>query len=147
MNMNLCILGGNLTRDPELRYTTSGKAVLACGLAVNRVWTSEAGEKKEEVSFFDFEAWGRTAEVIGQYFRKGNPILLTCRAKLEQWDDKQDGRKRSKVKFIVESFQFCGKTDGSGNGGGDERPARRATTPATAPTNSEGEVPEDDVPF
>lgn len=149
MNMNLCILGGNLTRDPELRYTPNGKGVAEFGIAVNRVWTSEAGEKKEDVSFFDIQAWGRTAEVISQYFKKGNPILVTCRAKLEQWDDKNDGRKRSKIKFIVDSFQFCGKTDG-GSGGGEERPPARRTQTATAPVGGgadEGQPAEDDVPF
>ena len=90
-SFNKVILVGNLTRDPELRYTPKGTAIAKVGLAVNRVWTNEAGEKKEEVTFIDVDVFGRTAENVGQYMRKGRPILIEGRLKLDQWDDKTTG--------------------------------------------------------
>src|SRR5580692_676056 len=108
--MNICIFKGNLTKDPELRYTPKGAAVASCDIAVNRVWHNEAGEKMEEVSFFNCTAFTKTAETIAQYFKKGSPILLTCRAKQETWDDKTTGQKRHAIKFIIDRFEFCGGT-------------------------------------
>src|SRR6202030_404574 len=96
-SFNKVILMGNLTRDPEVRYTPKGTAVAKIGLAVNHRWTNEAGEKKEEVTFVDVEAWGRQAETIGQYMTKGKPILIEGRLKLDSWDDKESGQKRSKM--------------------------------------------------
>lgn len=151
-NVNIVILAGNLTRDVELRYSPKGTPVASFGVAVNRKWKDDAGELKEEVSFFDCVAWGRTAETIAQYFKKGGSILVQGRLKQESWDDKQDGRKRYAVKVIVESFNFVGDAAGSG-----ERPAGRtaptgATTggylsrqPAAAAAEPAAEA--DDVPF
>jgi len=82
-SFNKVILMGNLTRDPELRYTPKGMAVAKVGLAVNRTWRSESGEQKEEVTFIDVDVWGRTAENVGQYMRKGSPILIEGRLKLD----------------------------------------------------------------
>ena len=107
-NFNKVILMGNLTRDPELRYTPKGMAIAKLGLAVNRVWTTETGEKKEEVTFVDVDVFGRTAENIGQYMRKGRPILIEGRLRLDQWDDKQTGQKRSKLGVVAETVQFLG---------------------------------------
>src|ERR1044071_6596379 len=100
-SFNKVILVGNLTRDPELRYTPKGMAIAKIGLAVNRVWTNEAGEKKEEVTFVDVDVFGRTAENVGQYMRKGRPILIEGRLRLDQWDDKQTGQKRSKLGVVA----------------------------------------------
>src|ERR1700676_753146 len=122
-NFNKVILAGNLTRDPELRYTPKGMAIAKIGMAINRTWRNEAGETKEEVTFIDVDAFGRTAENIGQYFKKGRPILVEGRLKLDQWDDKQTGQKRSKLGVILETFQFL-DSNRSGEGAG-EAPAKR----------------------
>ena len=106
MNYNLIILACYISRDPESRYTPKGTAVTGFGLGVNRMWNNDAGERQTEVSFFECEAWAKTAEVISQHFRKGMPIHVTGRLKLDSWEDKQTGQKRSRVKIIVESFQF-----------------------------------------
>src|SRR5882762_10819578 len=96
-NFNKVILAGNLTRDPELRYTPKGSAIADLSVAVNRTWKTETGETKEEATFVEVAAYGRTAEVIAQYLKKGRPILIEGRLKLDQWDDKQTGQKRSKL--------------------------------------------------
>src|SRR6476619_1246219 len=105
-NFNKVILAGNLTRDLELRYTPKGMAVAKIGLAINRVYTTESGEKKEEVTFVDVDAFARQAEVISQYLKKGRPILVEGRLKLDQWDDKQTGQKKSRLGVVLEGFQF-----------------------------------------
>ncbi|HVU08773.1 MAG TPA: single-stranded DNA-binding protein [Verrucomicrobiae bacterium] len=148
-SFNKVILVGNLTRDPELRYTPKGTAVAKIGLAVNRVWTSESGEKKEEVTFVDVDVFGRTAENVGQYMRKGRPILIEGRLRLEQWDDKQTGQKRQRLSVVAETVQFLGSPTGGSEGGA---PAARAPRPAAssapAPESGEAEPPQDDdVPF
>lgn len=154
---NRVILMGNLTRDPELRYTPKGTAIAKIGLAVNRVWTNEAGEKKEDVTFVDVDVFGRTAENVGQYMRKGSPILIDGRLRLDQWDDKQTGQKRTKLGVVAETVQFLGGgTRPPGDGPSAPAPAsaprpRPAASTASAPV-SEGEpdMPPhegDDVPF
>ena len=117
-NLNRVMLMGNLTRDPELRHTPNNTAVAQIGLAINRRWRNQNGEQQEETTFVDCEAWGRTAEVINQYFRKGRPIYIEGRLKLDQWEDKQGGGKRSKLKVVVESFEFLERGDGAAAGGG-----------------------------
>lgn len=108
MNYNKIQLAGKLTRDPELRYTPKGVAIAKLGIAVNRVWKNEAGEKKEEVTFVDVDVFGRTAENCGQYLRKGRGCFIEGRLKLDQWDDKATGQKRSKLGVVAESVQFIG---------------------------------------
>jgi single-strand DNA-binding protein len=147
---NKVILVGNLTRDPELRYTPKGMAIAKIGLAVNRNWTTESGEKKEEVTFVDVDAFGRQAETLAQYMKKGSPLLVEGRLKLDQWDDKQTGQKRSKLGVIVEGFQFLG--GGNREGGGGEAPRRPAAPSAPSPSPSSAPEPDmppadDDVPF
>lgn len=150
-SFNKVILVGNLTRDPELRYTPKGMAIAKIGMAVNRNWTNEAGEKKEEVTFVDVDIFGRTAENVAQYMKKGRPILIEGRLRLDQWDDKQTGQKRSKLGVVAETVQFLGSATGGGGGeGGGEAPPRRQPAPsAPAPSNSEPDMPppDDDVPF
>ena len=152
-NFNKVILAGNLTRDPELRYTPKGTAVAKIGMALNRTWKNEAGETKEEVTFVDVDAFGRQAEVIGQYMKKGRPLLVEGRLKLDTWEDKNTHQKVSKLKVVLESFSFL---DSRGEGGGGESfrkpagPTIPAATAAAAPAAEEmsGEPPaEDDVPF
>lgn len=118
-NFNKVLLVGNLTRDPELKHTPSNQAVAQIGLAVNRNFQTKDGEKREETTFVDCEAWGRTAEVMSQYLAKGRPVLVEGRLKLDQWQDK-DGNNRSKLKVVIENFQFLGGRgeDGQGGGGG-----------------------------
>src|SRR5271170_3059637 len=142
-SFNKVILMGNLTRDPELRYTPKGTAIAKIGVAVNRVWTNEAGEKKEEVTFVDVEVWGRTAENVGQYMRKGRPMLVEGRLKLDQWDDKQTGQKRSRLGVVAETVQFLGSAPGAGEGGAPNAPraARPADTNAPAAEPVEGDAP------
>jgi single-strand DNA-binding protein len=150
-SFNKVILMGNLTRDPELRYTPKGTAIAKVGLAVNRVWTNEAGEKKEEVTFVDVDIFGRTAENVGQYMRKGRPMLVEGRLKLDQWDDKQTGQKKSKLGVVAETVQFLGSAPGGGEGGAPaaSRPARpAAASSAPPPESGDSEPPhDDDVPF
>lgn len=103
---NKVILMGNLTRDPEMRYTPNNTAVTSFGIAVNRKWKDGQGQPQEEVTFVDCEAWSKTAEVINQYLKKGRPVFVEGRLKLDQWDDKKDGSKRSKLKVVIESVTF-----------------------------------------
>lgn len=117
-NLNRVMLMGNLTRDPEMRYLPSNMAVVSLGLAINRRWKNQQGEQQEETTFVDCEAFGRSAEVINQYLRKGRPLFIEGRLKLDQWQDKE-GNNRSRMKVVIESFQFV---DSRGSGGDDEGP-------------------------
>jgi single-strand DNA-binding protein len=116
-SFNQVILLGNLTRDIELRHTPSNQTVANIGLAVNRTFQTKEGERREETTFVDCESWGRQAEVMAQYLSKGRPVLIQGRLKLDSWQDK-DGGNRSKLKVVVENFQFVGGREGGGNGGG-----------------------------
>ena len=146
-SFNKVILAGNLTRDPELRYTPKGTAVARITLAVNRTYTLEGGEKKEEVSFVDVDVWGRQAEVISQYMKKGRPLLVEGRLKQDTWEDKNTKQKQSKLKVVLEGFSFL--DSGRGEGGGAPPAPRPAAAPAvTAPAEADTPPPEgDDVPF
>jgi single-strand DNA-binding protein len=125
-SFNKVILMGNLTRDPELRYTSKGTAIAKIALAVNRVWRTESGEQKEEVTYVDVDAFGRQAETIGQYLKKGRPVLVEGRLKLDTWDDKQSGQKKSKLGVVLETFQFVGSAPGQqGQGRGVKELRRR----------------------
>ena len=144
-SFNKVILMGNLTRDPELRYTPKGTAVAKLGLAVNRSWRNAEGQQQDETTFVDVDAFGKQAETLGQYMQKGRPILVEGRLKLDQWEDKNTGQNRSKLGVILEKFSFVG--GGSQNGG------TTSTSQATAPPTT-SEVPpfddgpsDDDVPF
>src|SRR3982074_360869 len=120
-SFNKVILLGNLTRDPEVRYTPKGSAVADLGIAVNRQYTLDNGEKREEVTFVDVTFWGRTAEVAGEYLKKGSPGFVEGRLQLDSWDDKTSGQKRTKLKVIGENMQMLGSPrGGAGGGGGDE---------------------------
>ena len=150
-SFNRVILAGNLTKDPELRYTPKGTAIASIRLAVNRTWKSETGEMKEEVSFVDVDAWGRQAEVIAQYMKKGRPLLVEGRLKQDTWEDKNTHQKQSKLKVVLEGFTFIdsNRGDSAAPTGAQAAPAA-AAAPAGAPAAAESEAPEpeqDDVPF
>lgn len=115
-SLNKVMLMGNLTRDPEVRYTPKGQAVTDIGLAINRRYKVE-NEMREEVTFVDVTFWGKSAEVIGQYLKKGRPLYVEGRLQLDTWDDKQTGQKKSRLKVIGDEFQFI-DSKGSGGGGG-----------------------------
>src|ERR1043165_6960687 len=147
-SFNKVILMGNLTRDPEVRYTPKGTAIAKIGMAVNRKWTTETGEQKEEVTFVDVDAFGRQAETIGQYLKKGRPILIEGRLRLDQWDDKQTGQKKSRLGVVLETFQFL-DSGNRGDGGSASAPrSRPAAPPAEGAGDSDAPPHEgDDVPF
>jgi single-strand DNA-binding protein len=151
-NFNKVILAGNLTRDPELRYTPKGTAIAKIGLAINRKWRSESGEMKDETTFVDVDAFGKTAETIGQYLKKGRPILIEGRLRYETWDDKTSGQKRSKLGVVMDSFQFIDSGSRGDNEGAApaapraQRPAA-AAAPAAEPVEGDGPPESDDVPF
>jgi single-strand DNA-binding protein len=152
-SFNRVILAGNLTRDPELRYTPKGTAVSRITLAVNRNYQTETGERKEEVTFIDVDVWGRQAETIAQYMRKGRPLLVEGRLKLDTWEDKNTHQKQSKLKVVLESFTFIDSRGGQeGAGPAPEaprpRPAQAAAPAPAADAANDGPPPEeDDVPF
>ena len=117
-NLNKVMLIGNLTRDPDLKYTPGNQAVCEIGLAVNRKYRTKEGEDREETTLVDCEAWGKQAEVLKQYMTKGKPLFVEGRLKLDTWEDK-DGGKRSKMRVVIENFQFLGAAGGGGGGGGE----------------------------
>lgn len=134
-NLNKVMLIGNLTRDPELRHTPSGKVVSELGLAINRSWTNDQGQKQDETTFVDVSVWGRQAEVIQQYVTKGNPIYIEGRLQLDSWDDKTTGQKRSKMRVICESFQFL--PTGKPSAGGASSP-QRSSQPSSPQAEQSG---------
>ena len=150
-SFNKVILLGNLTRDPEVRYTPKGTAVTELGMAVNRVYTAENGEKREETTFVDVTLWGRTAEIAGEYLKKGRPVFIEGRLQLDTWDDKQSGQKRSKLKVVGEGLQLLGGRPGGGGGGGsggDDEGGSRSSRPAPPPKAAAPSEPDDDeIPF
>jgi single-strand DNA-binding protein len=132
-NLNKVMLMGNITRDPELKYLPSQTAVCEFGLAINRTWTSQDGARKEETTFVDCSAFGKPAETIVKYMKKGSPIFVEGRLKLDQWEA-QDGSKRSKMRVVVENFQFISSRPqgqgGEGGEGGYAAPAPASRPPA-----------------
>jgi len=148
--INHTVIQGNLTRDPELRVTQKGTAVTSLTVANNRTWKDESDQEREEVIFLDATAWGKTAETIAKYFAKGDPIILEGYLKMESWEDKTSGQKRTKIKLNIDRFHFCGKTSGidshsePGAAGRQDPPAERKATP---PPPAQQERVEDDVPF
>ena len=159
-SFNKVILIGNLTRDPELRVTANGHSICKIGLATSRVYATKEGERREETTFVDIDAFGKQAEVISKYMRKGRPLMVEGRLKLDQWES--DGQKRSKLAVVLENFQFLGSredADGTSSSGYEKTsPPLRTDLAANAPTVSESSAPaagfsddsdtlDDDVPF
>jgi len=143
---NKVMLLGNLTRDPEVKYTPKGSAVADIGLAVNRTYTTDGGEKREETTFVDVTMWGRQAEIAGEYLKKGRPLFVEGRLQLDTWDDKQTGQKRSKLRVVCENFQMLGSRDGGGEGGGGGRPSGGSSRPGKSAPAAE-ESADDDIPW
>lgn len=141
-SFNQIILVGNLTRDPQLRFLPSSMALCDFGLAVNEKYKTKAGEERENVLFVDCVAWGKQGETINQYMKKGSAILVSGKLKLETWEDKNGGGKRSKHSVSVESFQFLG---GKGDSVKSDKPASDPIA-AAAVKDMGGEVV-DDIPF
>lgn len=174
-NLNKVMLMGNLTRDPEVRMLPSNTSVANLGLAINRRWRNQNNEQQEETTYVDCEAYGRTAEVIGQYLSKGRPIFIEGRLKLDQWQDQQSGQNRSKLKVVVDRFEFIDSRGGDGDGGnmggggyqqrsqggggygggnsggnrGGGQAPRNAAPPASTPADgpSYEAIGDDDIPF
>jgi single-strand DNA-binding protein len=151
-SFNKVILLGNLTRDPEVRYTPKGSAVCDLGIAINRQYTLDSGEKREEVTYVDVVLWSRLAEIAGEYLKKGRPVFIEGRLQLDTWDDKQSGQKRSKLRVIGETMQLLGSrpagTGGAPSGEEDRQP--RAGKPAAAPPPKpagSAEPDDDEIPF
>ena len=148
-NLNKVLLLGNLTRDPELRYTPKGTAVADIGVAINRVWNNEQNQRQEETTFVDITLWGRQAEIAQQYLTKGRGVFIEGRLQMDTWEDKASGQKRSKLKVIGESFQFL--SGGNKGGGGSSAPrsaperSHSASGASAAPADDFQE--EDDIPF
>lgn len=175
-SLNKVLLIGNLTRDPEIRYTPKGSAVCDLGLAVNRRYTTESGERQEEVTFLDVVLWGKQAELAGQYLHKGRSVFIEGRLQMDSWEDKATGQKRNKIKIVCENMQFIDSKGGGGPRGGEggehhdeggggaparsfQRPAaagarpapRSQPAPAARDEFSDGPITdgmeEDDIPF
>ena len=157
-NLNKVMLMGNLTRDPELRYTPNNTAVTKIGLAVNRRWRNQqTGEQQEETTFVDCTAFGRQAELLNQYMKKGRPLFIEGRLSFRQWQA-QDGTNRSKLEVVIEQFQFIdsgGASAGGGGGGGEaatgasgyQQGGAAAAGPASSNSPGHEPIPEDDIPF
>lgn len=167
-SFNKVILMGNLTRDPEVRFTPSGTAVSEVGLAVNRSWfDKQSNQRREETTFVDVTLWGRQAEVAGEYLTKGRGVLIEGRLQLDQWEDKETGQKRSKLRVVGENMTMLpGRGDGASRGGGysqgggnqnveNSAPAAQsapdqnnsATSGGGFEAGSGGSAPDDEVPF
>lgn len=153
-SLNKVMLIGNVTRDPEIKYTPKGSAVADLGLAINRSYTNQGGEKVEEVTYVDVELWGRLAEIAGEYAKKGRPVFIEGRLRIDSWEDKQSGQKRSKLKVVGEGLQLLGSRTGGGSGGGggggdfegDAPPPRSAPRPP-AQRPAQADPGDDDIPF
>jgi single-strand DNA-binding protein len=156
-NLNKVLLLGNLTRDPELRYTPKGTAVGDMSLAINRVWNDERGQRQEETTFVEITMWGRQAELAQQFLSKGRGVFIEGRLQMDTWEDKATGQKRSKLKVVAENLQFMPDTKG-GNGAAPSSPALpppgtsthyTPRVPANAPTSAMNDSldEDDDIPF
>lgn len=149
-SFNKVIILGNLTRDPEIKYTPKGTAIADFGLAVNRHYTTESGEKREEVTFIDITLWGRTAEIVGEYCHKGDPLHVEGRLQLDQWDDKATGQKRQKLKVIGDNIQLLNRAPAKDREDPRDHAKQRQPTPASRPkppADPDLDAPDDDIPF
>jgi single-strand DNA-binding protein len=151
-NLNRVLLIGNLTRDPEIRYTPKGTAVADLGLAISRVLNTEEGERREEVTYVDVVLWARLAEIADQYLKKGRPVFIEGRLQLDTWDDKQTGQKRSRLRVVAENMQLLGSRSDSEAAASTTAPRRAPGPAAPAPRPQQPKDPDldaepDDIPF
>ena len=156
-NLNKVLLLGNLTRDPELRYTPKGTAVGDMSIAINRVWNDERGQRQEEATFVDITMWGRQAELAKQFLSKGRGVFIEGRLQMDMWEDKATGEKRSKLRVVAENLQFMPDT----RNGNTTAPSSPALPPPGTSTQYTPRVPahaplsaindaldeDDDIPF
>jgi single-strand DNA-binding protein len=146
---NKVVLMGNLTRDPELRAIPSGQNVCSFSLAVNRTWKNASGEQQEAVDYIDCNVWGKPAEIINQYMKKGSGILVSGRLQQRSWE--QEGQKRSKVEVVVEDFNFVGggPGDGGGSSSASNSSAPKSSSKSEPVVEDLGDEPInlDDIPF
>ena len=145
-SFNKVILLGNLTRDPEVRYTPKGSAVCDLGIAVNRAYTTDSGERREEVTFVDVVLWARLAEIAGEYLKKGRPVFIEGRLQMDTWDDKQTGQKRTRLRVVGETMQLLGGRPG-GTGAAAEMAGENRQTSAPPKPSARAEPDEDQIPF
>ena len=117
-SLNKVMLIGNLTRDPEVRFTPKGNAVCDMAIAVNRRYLSDTGERVEEVTYLDIVLWNKQAELAGQYLAKGRSVFIEGRLQMDSWEDKATGQKRSKIRIVCENMQFLDSKGGAAGGGG-----------------------------
>ncbi len=136
-SLNKVFLMGNLTRDPELRYTQNSKAVTSFGIAVSRNWTTPDGEQKEDVCFVDVSMFGKRAEIISEYFSKGNPIFIEGRLQYRQWET-QEGQKRRALSVVADDFQFIGQTKRRSGSSGAGQGGKSSTT---------DDISDEEIPF
>ncbi len=157
-SLNKVFLIGNLTREPELRVTPKGTAICQFALAVNRQFKDDAGATRDETTFVDIEAWGKQGELVSKYLGKGSQCMVEGRLKLDQWEDKASGQKRSRLKVVLENVQFLGAPKGATGPGtgapanGSERagsPERPLPSPRAAPVpaGAANATDDDNVPF
>jgi single-strand DNA-binding protein len=153
MNFNKAIIIGRVTKDPEIRTTPSGQSVATLSVATNRVWNSNSGERQEKTEFHNIVAWGKLAEICGQYLTKGQEVLFEGRMETRTWEG-QDGQKRSRTEIIAENMQMGSKSKGTGGSGSFDKPsanAPRESHPEPIQTkeseNFEEEIRIEDIPF
>jgi single-strand DNA-binding protein len=162
-SLNKVLLIGNLTRDPDVRYTPKGTAVADVSMAINRVWTNDSGQRQEETIFVDVTLWGRQAEIAQQYLHKGRPLFVEGRLQMDTWEDKQTGQKRSKLKIVAENIQLLGPRENGGaqrdsSGSDNESSTRRGSAqnrsqstqrhqPQPPADADDAPLSEDDIPF
>jgi single-strand DNA-binding protein len=154
-SLNKVFLAGNLTRDPEVRYTPSGSAVADMNMAINRVYTSASGEQKEDTCFVSVVAWGRQAEMCGEYLSRGSPVLVEGSLQFDQWQT-EAGEKRSRLRVKADRVQFLGRPKkgeygdapaGAGAAPEGERPAGGAPAPRDDSAHGAAQDEKDDLPF
>ncbi len=154
-SLNKVMLIGNLTRDPEVRFTPKGSAVCDLGIAVNRTYVTDSGEKMQETTYVDVVVWSHLAELAGKYLRKGRAVFIEGRLQMDSWEDKATGQKRSKIRVVADNLQFLdskregeeggppsGGYGGGGSGGGYQQPSPRpASRPAASPQQRQAPPP------
>ena len=131
-SLNKVMLIGNLTREPEVRYTPKGSAVCDLGIAVNRTYVTDSGEKMQETTYVDIVVWSRLAEIAAQYLHKGSPVFIEGRLQMDTWEDKATNQKRTKLRVVADNLQFLGRREGGDEGGGGFHP-EGGSMPAPAP--------------
>ena len=137
-SLNKVMLIGNLTREPEVRYTPKGSAVCDLGIAVNRTYVTDSGEKMQETTYVDIVVWSRLAEIAAQYLHKGSPVFIEGRLQMDTWEDKATTQKRTKLRVVADNLQFLGRREGGDEGAGGFQqeapaPSQQAPRPAMRP--------------